>query len=372
VKKINILLIAAVIAALGLHAQETTRLKVKVQAANVRAEPDMSGAVVRRVELGMLLESRQKVGEWYEILVVDEKGMSISGFIHNSVVDVVGAGGAAPAPGYPSREAILLKVKLQTASLRAEPDPNGAVVKYVTAGTQLEARQKMGEWYEILVTDEKGTSVSGFIHGSVVDVVSPGAAAPAERPAQPPVVRPEAPPPAQVAYPSPTIRVPVQWPSAMIFGRYESFSPNDENFKSIYGGGSVFGGEIRLRIASALYLSVAGGYYKGTGVLTLTKEDTTTLTILPLDAMIVYHFLSGSILPYIGVGGAVSKYKEENIIGTVDEWGFGFGFCGGITARLSSFGLDARVKYTSINIKPLEDEAGLGGLTLSIGAGVLF
>jgi len=371
VKKISALLIAAVIAAVGLHAQETTRLKVKVQAANVRAEPDMSGAVVRRVELGMLLESRQKVGEWYEILVVDEKGASISGFIHNSVVDVVGAGGAAPAAGLKTGETTVLKVKLQTASVRAEPDPNGAVVKYVTAGTRLEPRQKMGEWYEIVVTDEKGASISGFIHSSVVEVVGPGAAAPAERAVQPPVVRQDPSPQTQVAYPTPTIKVPVQWPGGMIFGRYESFSPSDENFKSIYGGGSVFGGEFRLRIASAFYLSLAGGYYKGTGLLTLTKQDT-TLTIFPLDAMVVYHFLSGGILPYIGVGGAVCKYKEENIIGTVDEWGFGFGFCGGVTARWKSLGVDARVKYTSVKIKPLEDEASLGGLTLSIGAGVLF
>lgn len=452
-RKINILLAVAIIAAVGLNAQEITRLRVKVQAANVRSEPDTNGAIVKRVDLGMTLESRQKIGEWFEIVVLDEKGTPISGYIHGSVVDIVGPGGAQPAAGFPAKETTVLRVKIQTATVRAEPDPNGAVVKYVTSGTQLEPRQKLGEWYEIVVTDEKKTSISAYIHSSVVDVVSPGGAQPAAgaqpqeksflavkvqtanvrtepdsnsaivkyvtlgtqfdprqkigewyeilvadekgtmisgyvhssvvdvvgpggvapvvRPVQPPVERQETPPTTQVAYPSPTIRVPAQWPSVMIFGRYGSFSPTDENFKSIYGGGSVFGGELRLRVASGFYLSLAGGVFKGTGVLTLTKQDT-TLTIYPLDAMVVYHFLSGSILPYLGAGGAVCKYKEENAIGTVDKWGFGFGFCGGVTARWKSLGVDARVKYTSVKIKPLEDEAGLGGLTLSIGAGVLF
>ena len=47
----------------GLVAQDLTVLKVKVQSANVRSEPDMNAAVVKQVKLGTLLESRQNVGK---------------------------------------------------------------------------------------------------------------------------------------------------------------------------------------------------------------------------------------------------------------------------------------------------------------------
>ena len=289
-KKISMFLAMSIIAAVGLHAQETTMLKVKIQAANVRAEPDLNSAVVKQVKLGTLLESRKKIGVWFEIMVTDDKGMPISGYINSGVVDVVSTVGTKPAAGAPQQ----------------------------------------------------------------VAVVSPGGAKPALQPSPPPVAG-----------------IPPRRPSAMIFGRYGSFAPSDEIFKTIYGKGSVFGGEFRFRVAGGFYLSLEGGYFNKKGLLTVTQEET-TMTLYPIDAMVVFHALSGYVLPYVGAGGAVCKYTEENVFGKVDKWGFGFAVCGGVTARWRFLGIDARVKYTSIKIKPFEVEAGLGGLTLSIAAGVVF
>jgi len=89
------LLVLLFVVVAGLVAQDVTVIKVKVQSANVRSEPDMNAAVVRQVKLGTLLESRQKVGEWYEVTITDERGNAMSGFINSSVVDIVG-GGAKP------------------------------------------------------------------------------------------------------------------------------------------------------------------------------------------------------------------------------------------------------------------------------------
>lgn len=91
---IGLLALLLVVAA-GLVAQDVTVIKVKVQSANVRSEPDMNAAVVRQVKLGTLLESRRAVGEWFEVTITDERGNAMSGFINISVVDVVG-GGAKP------------------------------------------------------------------------------------------------------------------------------------------------------------------------------------------------------------------------------------------------------------------------------------
>ncbi|MBN1938148.1 MAG: outer membrane beta-barrel protein, partial [Candidatus Aminicenantes bacterium] len=75
---------------------QTTVLKVKVQTANVRSQPDTGAAVIKQVKLGTLLESKQKVGDWYEISVTNELGVSLTAYINVNVVDVVT--GAAPAP----------------------------------------------------------------------------------------------------------------------------------------------------------------------------------------------------------------------------------------------------------------------------------
>lgn len=159
--------------------------------------------------------------------------------------------------------------------------------------------------------------------------------------------------------------------SAIAFVGYGSFSPSDEIFKTVYGSGPVYGGELRLHVKSGFYLSLDGGYFKKTGKLTLT-EDPTTMTIFPMDAMVVFHVLSGSIMPYVGAGGSACKYTEKNVIGKVNEWGYGFAVCGGITARWRFIGIDARVKYSSVKVKPLEDGVDLGGLTFGIAAGYVF
>ena len=393
-RKIIVFLAVSIIAAVGLHAQEAKMLKVKVQVANVRAEPDISSAVVKQVNLGTQIESRQKIGDWFEIMVTDDKGAAISGYINSSAVDVVSPGeakpaagvqqvdvvnaaGAKPTAGAQPQETIILKVKVQTANVRVEPDVNSAIVKQVNLGVQLESRQKIRDWFGVMVTDNKGTAISGYINSSVVDVVSPGEPKPeaVTKPAagaQPVgVVNADEPKPAAQTDLPPAAGVQIRPPSIMIFGRYGSFSPSDEIFKSVYGSGSVLSGEFRVHVVNGFFASLEGGSFKKTGALTLTQE-VTTMTLLPIDAMVIFHALSGSVMPYVGAGGAVCKYSEENVIGTVDKWGFGFVACGGVTARWRFLGIDARVKYSLIKVKPLEDEAGLGGLTLSFAAGVVF
>jgi len=69
---------------------QTYILKVKVQTANVRSEPDLNAAVVKTFQFGTILESSTKIGEWYEIIVDDESGNKISAYINVNVVNVIG------------------------------------------------------------------------------------------------------------------------------------------------------------------------------------------------------------------------------------------------------------------------------------------
>jgi hypothetical protein len=62
-KRITVAL-ALVLAIGGLAlSAETTVLKVKVQTANIRTQPDINAAVIKQVKMGTLLESSQTAGD---------------------------------------------------------------------------------------------------------------------------------------------------------------------------------------------------------------------------------------------------------------------------------------------------------------------
>ena len=185
------------------------------------------------------------------------------------------------------------------------------------------------------------------------------------------VLAAQAPESAPQSQPLPTAAVRSPWPSAIALVRFGLFAPSAEIFKTVYGSGPVFSGEFRLHVKDGLYFSLEAGQFKKTGELTLTR-DPTTMTILFVDAMAVYHVLSGPIMPYVGAGATASRFKEKNIIGEVGQWNLGVAACGGVTARLRSIALDARLKFSSVKVKPLEDAVNLGGLTLSVAVGYAF
>ncbi|MCX6553934.1 MAG: outer membrane beta-barrel protein [Candidatus Aminicenantes bacterium] len=90
--KRNIILALASILVLGgfLLAAEKTTLKVKVQIANIRSEPDASAPFIAKVTIGTVLEVSGKEGTWYEVNVNDESGKEVTGYVHNTVVEVSG------------------------------------------------------------------------------------------------------------------------------------------------------------------------------------------------------------------------------------------------------------------------------------------
>jgi len=65
-------------------------IKVKVQTANVRSAPEASAPIIARAAAGTLLEVAGKEGAWYEVNVSDQSGKEVTGYIRDSVVDVVG------------------------------------------------------------------------------------------------------------------------------------------------------------------------------------------------------------------------------------------------------------------------------------------
>jgi hypothetical protein len=96
----------------GLLAKENTILKVKTQTANVRSDADATAPIIAKVTAGTLLEAAGRDGAWFEVTVTNPSGKEVNGYIHNSVVEVLGdddeeeaapprAAARRPAPAYP-------------------------------------------------------------------------------------------------------------------------------------------------------------------------------------------------------------------------------------------------------------------------------
>lgn len=65
-------------------------IQVTLEKANVRAEPDFGSEIIHQVQLGIALQSVGKTGEWYLVnLPLDEEGLIISGYIHQSFVQEI-------------------------------------------------------------------------------------------------------------------------------------------------------------------------------------------------------------------------------------------------------------------------------------------
>jgi hypothetical protein len=277
-------------------------------------------------------------------------------------------------------DAEIIKVKVSLANVRSKPDIASAVITRVAQGAQFDSAKKAGGWYEISVADASGKLVTGYISADLVEeIVGAAVPKPAAKPeprtepakTEPAKATPPSPPAAQaVQAPPPPAAKPAR-PRIMIFGTFGMTMPSDSVLKDVYGNMTVMGGELRFRLAGGVYLSAAGGYSSLTGKLTLTEEST-EMTIIPVEALLLYHFLDGTISPYVGAGGTACFYKESNVIGEVSGNAFGFVGCAGVTVRLGAFGIDARARYSSAKAKNEDITTDLGGFGFAASLGVVF
>lgn len=148
------------------------------------------------------------------------------------------------------------------------------------------------------------------------------------------------------------------------------FTPSDADFKSIYGGGLKYGGEISFSLTKGLDLWLDGGYFARTGKLTYSQEET-KLTLIPIGGGLRYRFIQGSVEPYVGAGARYFMFKESNPIGDVSANAIGFvGKAGLILYPTKGFGIEVHVAYSSCKMKPADYEFDVGGI--EFGAGIIF
>jgi hypothetical protein len=103
------------------------KLKVIVQAANIRSKPDIASAILKTVPAGTLFESPGKDGRWYKVsLLPDAKGTAVTGYVYDTLVEIVGEIKAEPAkveaPTPPKKEKPVAEKAIPVEKRPARPE----------------------------------------------------------------------------------------------------------------------------------------------------------------------------------------------------------------------------------------------------------
>ncbi len=154
-----------------------------------------------------------------------------------------------------------------------------------------------------------------------------------------------------------------------------SYSINEQRFKDVYETGGAIRG---ILLSSALFYNFdfyteIKAFYK-VGQLTYTKDET-KLLLVPVSLGVRFVFPSQIILPYIGLGGDVYFYYENNLIGTVLNMAKGYHVLGGAYLQLGKkipLMLNVKLKYTSAKANEKDLSLQLGGLEYGLGLALSF
>jgi opacity protein-like surface antigen len=144
-------------------------------------------------------------------------------------------------------------------------------------------------------------------------------------------------------------------------------------YNEVYGKNNMlYSIDLGYQVSKSLQVFLHYDSFSVDGKLTYTEEDT-KLTIKPLELGLRFFMGKRLIFPYIGAGTGYYMYKEENVIGTMDEKKFSFFSEGGLQFRFTPLlFLDLKVKYIFLKVDGPEAQVDLGGWALIGGIGISF
>ena len=121
-----------------------------------------------------------------------------------------------------------IKVVTEQANIQLRPDIGSVIIQQVPKGTILESWGKIGEWYKIKIEEEEPEQVFGYVHESLVMLISPVPSQEHEQETQQEVEEKESTEPTQPRFVPPSL--PPSKPVKPLFDLYLS------------GGGSIVSG----------------------------------------------------------------------------------------------------------------------------------
>jgi len=139
------------------------------------------------------------------------------------------------------------------------------------------------------------------------------------------------------------------------------FSPSDQAFREIYGGGPAFGADLVLGLTKKLDLWMGGSYFHKKGGLSYTAEET-AVKIRSIGWGIRYRYDRGRLSFYAGGGLNYMQFDEENTIGDVATSAIGPEARGGMYFRIMGrLSAGAFLSLTTRRIYPAQYKVNIGG-----------
>lgn len=154
--------------------------------------------------------------------------------------------------------------------------------------------------------------------------------------------------------------------------RVDYFSPSEEMFKTVYGSGPNYGGEIMVSLWKGISIHFGASVFSKKGEMT-PLGDETTINIIPVELGILYKFSKTKINPYIGAGLGYYSLSEESYLGKVTANNIGyFGQLGLAINLTGAFVIDFNAKYSLCDVEIDEIKNNIGGIRIGGGIGVCF
>ena len=159
----------------------------------------------------------------------------------------------------------------------------------------------------------------------------------------------------------------------LIKAKVAYFSPQDTDFKDIYGGGPKFGIEGNLDVAKNLFVWLGVDYFAKTGSMTYGQEET-KVRIIPVGAGLGYWIHASPSLKFsLGGGFQYNSFHEKNFLGSVTKGKLGLILKGDALFRISdTVGFDAFVNYSACTIKSEDGSFKIGGFEAGAGLTIKF
>lgn len=154
--------------------------------------------------------------------------------------------------------------------------------------------------------------------------------------------------------------------------RVDYFSPSEDMFKTVYGSGPNFGGEIMVSLWKGISIHFGASVFSKKGEMT-PLGDETTINIIPVELGILYKFSKTKINPYLGAGLGYYSLSEESFLGkvTANNVGF-FGQLGVVINLTGAFVIDFNAKYSLCDVEIDEIKNNIGGIRIGMGIGICF
>ena len=149
------------------------------------------------------------------------------------------------------------------------------------------------------------------------------------------------------------------------------FLPTEERFKTVYGNGLMFDGELTFAIFKGVEVWVGVSSLSKKGELTFTKEET-KLKIMPLKGGLKYRILKGKFNLYAGGGVGYHQLKETNPIGEVSKGGLGYLVKMGGFFDIGGGLFEIFTEYSYCRLKPTDFYVNIGGIKIGLAFGWQF